>query len=362
MASNVNNVFRLSLHLEKNDIPGILGPVNQRLPVPGDDDRLSSGDRGIRRRPALAQGCHMTVTVTVLDVNDNQPAFNYATLPEYTTVSSSILQVQATNVDDGDNGMVEYTISRRQSDKDGYFVEDRRTDVIFGQPAAGLRDAWSARIGSGGKVPERPAAGDDSVRHGVLGRRQRQPTRHQLDIPERRGSRNARSPASSRRFPTRNRNTRTWLCRAATATSGWPRWTTPFTWWSWRCRLTWIAAQLHVEWDRYWHGQPITALVQDVPSAGDGRQPAGVRRARALGQHVRDDRAGHIHGPGVGYRRQRRRGWQRSAHVQDVWYAAAVVPGVPTDRRWWPLANEYKRSIWILYNKSPLGVLPKLLS
>lgn len=68
----------------------------------------------------------MTVTVTVLDVNDNQPAFNYATVPEYTTVSSSILQVQATHVDGGDNGVVKYTISRWQSDKDGYFVEDRR--------------------------------------------------------------------------------------------------------------------------------------------------------------------------------------------------------------------------------------------
>ncbi|KAL4119414.1 hypothetical protein QTP88_012223 [Uroleucon formosanum] len=99
VASNVNNVFRLSSHLEKNDILGILGPVDQWLPVPGDDDRLSSGDRGIRQRPALRQGCHMTVTVTVLDVNDNQPAFNY------TTVSSSILQVQATHVDGGDNGV-----------------------------------------------------------------------------------------------------------------------------------------------------------------------------------------------------------------------------------------------------------------
>jgi len=84
----------------------------------------------------------MTVTVTVLDVYDNQPAFKYATVPEYTTVSSSILQVEAiTDVDDGDNGVVEYTISRRQSDKDGYFAEDRRTGVMFDQPAAGLRDA-----------------------------------------------------------------------------------------------------------------------------------------------------------------------------------------------------------------------------
>jgi len=38
--------------------------------------------------------------------------------------------------------------------------------------------------------------------------------------------------------------------------------------------------------NRYLHGQPITTLVQDVPSTGDGRQPAGVRRARALGQRM----------------------------------------------------------------------------
>jgi len=46
------------------------------------------------------------------------------------TVSTIILQVRTTDVDD--NGVVEYTIGRQQSNKDGYFTVDRRTCVIFG--------------------------------------------------------------------------------------------------------------------------------------------------------------------------------------------------------------------------------------
>lgn len=132
VAGNVNNAFRLSLHREKD------GVLYLDLQINGYLDRettasyhltIEAYDGGV---PPL-KGT-MAVNVTVLDVNDNQPSFNqsryYATVQENATVSTSILQVYATDVDDGDNGVVEYSISRRQSDKDGYFAIDRNTGVI----------------------------------------------------------------------------------------------------------------------------------------------------------------------------------------------------------------------------------------
>lgn len=132
VAGNTNNAFRLSSHREKD------GVLYLDLQVNGYLDRevtaayhlvVEAYDGGV---PPLKGS--MAVNVTVLDVNDNQPTFNqsryYATVLENATVSTSIMQVYATDVDDGDNGAVEYSISRRQSDKDGYFAIDRTTGVV----------------------------------------------------------------------------------------------------------------------------------------------------------------------------------------------------------------------------------------
>lgn len=132
VAGNTNNAFRLSSHREKD------GVLYLDLQINGYLDRettaayhlvIEAYDGGV---PPLKGST--AVNVTVLDVNDNQPAFNqsryYATVLENATVATSILQVYATDVDDGDNGLVEYSISRRQSDKEGYFAIDRHTGVI----------------------------------------------------------------------------------------------------------------------------------------------------------------------------------------------------------------------------------------
>uniref|UniRef100_A0A3P8SRX2 Protocadherin-16 n=1 Tax=Amphiprion percula TaxID=161767 RepID=A0A3P8SRX2_AMPPE len=76
----------------------------------------------------------MTLDITVQDINDNAPVFNqsryHAIISENLQPGSNILQVFATDADEGDNGMVLYEINRRQSDPDRYFVIDSRTGII----------------------------------------------------------------------------------------------------------------------------------------------------------------------------------------------------------------------------------------
>ncbi|XP_071061258.1 protocadherin-16-like [Pseudochaenichthys georgianus] len=76
----------------------------------------------------------MTLDITVQDINDNAPIFNqsryHAIISENLQPESNILQVFATDADEGDNGIVLYEINRRQSDPDRYFVIDSRTGVI----------------------------------------------------------------------------------------------------------------------------------------------------------------------------------------------------------------------------------------
>ncbi|XP_076130098.1 protocadherin-16 [Alosa pseudoharengus] len=76
----------------------------------------------------------MTLDVLVQDVNDHAPVFNqsryHAIISESLPQGSNILQVFASDADEGDNGLVLYEINRRQSDPDRYFVIDPRSGVI----------------------------------------------------------------------------------------------------------------------------------------------------------------------------------------------------------------------------------------
>uniref|UniRef100_A0A673C4G1 Protocadherin-16 n=1 Tax=Sphaeramia orbicularis TaxID=375764 RepID=A0A673C4G1_9TELE len=76
----------------------------------------------------------MTLDITIQDINDNAPVFNqsryHAIISENLQPGSNILQVFATDADEGDNGVVLYEINRRQSDPDRYFVVDSRTGII----------------------------------------------------------------------------------------------------------------------------------------------------------------------------------------------------------------------------------------
>ena len=77
----------------------------------------------------------MEIFVTVLDANDNNPVFQQReyeeTIEENTAVGRSVLQVQATDDDAGDNGDVTYTFAARTRDKLGHLFEiDEVSGVI----------------------------------------------------------------------------------------------------------------------------------------------------------------------------------------------------------------------------------------
>nr|XP_033326579.1 protein dachsous [Megalopta genalis] len=83
--------------------------------------------------PPLRSSLH--VNVTVQDVNDNPPIFNQtryvASVPENATVGTPVLAVNATDSDAGDNGRIEYSINRRQSDREEMFRIDPETGMVY---------------------------------------------------------------------------------------------------------------------------------------------------------------------------------------------------------------------------------------
>lgn len=133
VSGNVNNAFRLSSHRERD------GVLYLDLQINGFLDRETTAVYSLVIE-ALDGGTpplrgEMTVNITIQDVNDNQPIFNqsryFAVVPENATVGTSVLQVFATDNDAGENGQIEYSINRRQSDRDNMF----RIDPITGQIA-----------------------------------------------------------------------------------------------------------------------------------------------------------------------------------------------------------------------------------
>lgn len=133
VSGNVNNAFRLSSHRERD------GVLYLDLQINGFLDRETTAAYSLVIE-ALDGGApplrgSMTVNITIQDVNDNQPIFNqsryFATVPENATVGTSVLQVYATDSDAGENGHVQYSINRRQSDREGMFRIDANTGVIF---------------------------------------------------------------------------------------------------------------------------------------------------------------------------------------------------------------------------------------
>ncbi|XP_055064438.2 protocadherin-16 [Misgurnus anguillicaudatus] len=129
---NVGQVFRLETKRAANKV------LYLDLVVSGVLDRekrssyslvLEAFDGGAPRKTG-----QMTVDVHVQDINDHAPVFNqsryHAIISESLPQGSNILQVFATDADDGDNGLVLYEINRRQSDPDRYFAIDSRSGVI----------------------------------------------------------------------------------------------------------------------------------------------------------------------------------------------------------------------------------------
>uniref|UniRef100_A0AAY4EM86 Protocadherin-16 n=1 Tax=Denticeps clupeoides TaxID=299321 RepID=A0AAY4EM86_9TELE len=129
---NVGQVFRLETKRAANEILYLDLVVNGVL----DREKRSSYsllleafDGGSPKKTG-----QMTLDVSVEDINDHAPVFNqsryHAIISESLPQGSNILQVFATDADEGDNGLVLYDINRRQSDPDRYFVIDPRSGII----------------------------------------------------------------------------------------------------------------------------------------------------------------------------------------------------------------------------------------
>lgn len=132
VSGNVNNAFRLSSHRERDGVLYLDLQINGFLDRETIDfyslviEALDGGTPPLRGE--------MTVNITIQDVNDNQPIFNqsryFATVPENATIGTSVLQVFASDNDAGENGQVEYSINRRQSDRDNMFRIDPTSGMV----------------------------------------------------------------------------------------------------------------------------------------------------------------------------------------------------------------------------------------
>lgn len=133
VSGNHGDVFRLSQHRGRD------GVLYLDLQNSGSLDRearsryhlvIEALDGGT---PPLRSSLH--VNVTVQDVNDNPPIFNQtryvACVPENATVGTPVLAVNATDADAGDNGRIEYSINRRQSDREEMFRIDSETGMVY---------------------------------------------------------------------------------------------------------------------------------------------------------------------------------------------------------------------------------------
>ncbi|XP_020495326.2 protocadherin-23 [Labrus bergylta] len=91
---------------------------------------LEAFDGGIPARTGVLQ-----VNIKVLDENDNPPVFNqteyHASLPENAPVMSAVCQVQATDLDLGENSKITYEINRRQSDPNEVFSINATSGLVY---------------------------------------------------------------------------------------------------------------------------------------------------------------------------------------------------------------------------------------
>ncbi|XP_059055496.1 protein dachsous-like isoform X2 [Achroia grisella] len=132
VSGNTDNAFRLSSHRERDGVLYLDLQINGFLDRETTDHYelvIVALDGGT---PPLSGT--MTVNITILDVNDNPPVFAEsaysANVPENATVGTPVMKVFATDADAGENGLIEYSINRRQSDKENMFKIDPESGEI----------------------------------------------------------------------------------------------------------------------------------------------------------------------------------------------------------------------------------------
>ncbi|XP_017889849.1 DE-cadherin isoform X2 [Ceratina calcarata] len=84
-------------------------------------------------RPQLDDVC--TFKVTIEDVNDNSPVFDKVayteSVPQDLPLGREVMRVSATDIDDGNNSVVYYSLSPKKPEDEVYFRIDHNTGVIF---------------------------------------------------------------------------------------------------------------------------------------------------------------------------------------------------------------------------------------
>lgn len=132
VSGNVNNAFRLSSHRERDGVLYLDLQINgflDRETTPFYSLVIEAIDGG--NPPLRGQ---MSVNITIQDVNDNTPIFNqsryFASVPENATIGTKVLQVYASDNDAFNNGLIEFSINRRQSDREQMFQIDSKTGII----------------------------------------------------------------------------------------------------------------------------------------------------------------------------------------------------------------------------------------
>ncbi|KYB27849.1 cadherin-related tumor suppressor [Tribolium castaneum] len=109
-----------------------LGPVDGLLRVSGRIDRETKSNYTLsitaRDRGDPPRATHTKIFVRILDENDNSPVFDpkqySASIAENASIGASVLQVSATDVDDGLNGRVRYSINSGDTNRDFSIAED----------------------------------------------------------------------------------------------------------------------------------------------------------------------------------------------------------------------------------------------
>ena len=129
VSGNVGNAFALEQKRSgEHDIILDL-KVNTQL----DYELVPSYNLVIRATDGGGRTSDMTVRISILDQNDNQPIFNTSKyevrIAENVTVGTSVIQVEATDQDSGPNGRIRYSIDSK-TDPEAHFGIDRDTGVV----------------------------------------------------------------------------------------------------------------------------------------------------------------------------------------------------------------------------------------
>ncbi|CRL00707.1 CLUMA_CG013964, isoform A [Clunio marinus] len=127
-----NGYIEYMLESNSSSVPFTLGSVDGLLRVSGRLDRETKPNYELivtaRDRGEPPKSTQTKIIVKVLDENDNSPVFDpkhySASVAENASIGASVLQVSATDIDEGANGRVRFSIASGDNNRDFSISED----------------------------------------------------------------------------------------------------------------------------------------------------------------------------------------------------------------------------------------------